>query len=136
MNEHMIEQHNKYVKKGDIFYTLGDVFFGSRDEFKKMWPLLNGSKRLIVGNHDDIIFLSSGGFFKKVLESRTFNEFGLIMTHRPAEPSQMWDYKKDRPLLSIHGHIHHNPSPEGLYKNVSMEAIDYTPINIEDLRLY
>ena len=135
MDEHMIDQHNKMVKQGDIFYCLGDVFFGDKDKFKKLWPRLNGKKRLIVGNHDDIIFLSSGGFFSKVQESRTWREFGLIMTHRPAEPSQMWDHKQDLPLMSIHGHIHQNKSPEGLYKNMSMEAIDYTPMNIEDLRI-
>jgi calcineurin-like phosphoesterase family protein len=135
MNDHMIEQHNKFVKAGDIFYTLGDVLVGNKEEFKKLWPRLNGKKRLIVGNHDDIIFLSSGGFFGKVHESRRWREFGLLMTHRPAEPSQMWDHKQDLPLLSVHGHIHHRKSPEGRYRNVSMEAIDYKPINIEDLRI-
>jgi calcineurin-like phosphoesterase family protein len=123
------------VKQGDIFYCLGDVFFGDKEDFKKLWPRLNGKKRLIVGNHDDIIFLSCGGFFSKVAESRQWREFGLIMTHRPASNSQMWDYKQDLPLLSVHGHIHDKPSPEGLYKNMSMEAIDYTPVNIEELRI-
>jgi calcineurin-like phosphoesterase family protein len=135
MNDHMIEQHNKYVKPGDIFYTLGDVLFGIKEDFKKLWPRLNGSKRLIVGNHDDIPFLSSGGFFQKVMESREFREFGLMLTHRPAEISSMWDFKKDLPLKSVHGHIHQNPSPEGLYVNMSMEAINYTPVNIEELRI-
>ena len=135
MDNHMIEQHNKMVKPGDIFYCLGDVFFGNRETFKKLWPRLNGRKRLIVGNHDDIPFLCSGGFFQKVQESRQFREFGLILTHRPAEPTQMWDHRQDLPLFNLHGHIHQNESPPGMYKNMSMEAIDYTPINIEELRI-
>lgn len=35
-------------------------------------------------------------------------------------------YQKD-------GHIHQNSSPDGPYFNVSVEAIDYTPVNIEDI---
>jgi calcineurin-like phosphoesterase family protein len=66
MDEHMIERWNSVVKQGDVVYHLGDVAIlkTQSDEqwFKKNWARLNGSKRLIVGNHDDIKFLSSGGF--------------------------------------------------------------------------
>jgi calcineurin-like phosphoesterase family protein len=33
----------------------------------------------------------------------------------------------------VHGHIHQNPSPEGRYINMSVEAINYTPVDIEDI---
>ena len=39
----------------------------------------------------------------------------------------------DGSLLNVHGHIHSNPSPEGPYKCVCVEQINYTPVNIEDL---
>lgn len=139
MNEHMIEQHNKHVKKGDIFYTLGDVVMGDKEWFKTNWPRLNGSKRLIVGNHDDIPFLASGGFFKKVQMWRMFPEFGLMFSHVPLHKSSLRRGAPDDPdapvLLNVHGHIHQNPSPEGPYRNVSVEATDYTPVNIEELRV-
>ena len=143
MNEYMIEQHNKYVKKGDIFYTLGDVFIGDKEDFQKFWPKLNGSKRLIVGNHDDIKYLSSGGFFQKVSMWRMFPEFGLMFSHVPLHSSNLLRLKEKGgrwpedcvSLLNVHGHIHQNPSPEGPYRNVSVEAIDYTPVHIEELRV-
>lgn len=143
MDEHMFERWNSVVKPGDIVYHLGDVVMGDKEWFKKNWPKLNGSKRLIVGNHDDIPFLSSGGFFAKVQMWRMWTEFGLVFSHVPMHPSNLlrmvkkdgkWPEDCDS-LVNIHGHIHQNPSPEGPYRNVSVEAIDYTPVNIEDLRV-
>jgi calcineurin-like phosphoesterase family protein len=143
MDEHMIEQWNSVVKQGDIVYHLGDVVIGDKEWFKKNWPRLNGSKRLIVGNHDDIPFLSSGGFFKKVQMWRMFPEFGLMFSHVPLHINSLYRYPpKDSTetfepvaMLNVHGHIHQNPSPEGPYRNVSVEAINYTPVNIEELRI-
>jgi calcineurin-like phosphoesterase family protein len=143
MDDHMFERWNSVVKAGDIVYHLGDVVMGDTEWFKKNWPRLNGSKRLIVGNHDDIKFLSSGGFFQKVGMWRMFTEFGLMFSHVPLHPSNLLHLSKKggkypedcETLLNVHGHIHHNLSPEGPYKNVSVEATDYTPINIEDLRI-
>jgi calcineurin-like phosphoesterase family protein len=142
MDEHMIEQWNSVVKQGDIVYHLGDVVIGDKEWFKKNWPRLNGSKRLIVGNHDDIPFLSSGGFFKKVQMWRMFPEFGLMFSHVPLHINSLYRYPpKDSTetfepvaMLNVHGHIHSNPSPEGLYRCVCVEQIDYTPVNIEELR--
>lgn len=145
MDEHMIERWNSVVKQGDIVYHLGDVVIGDQEWFKVNWPQLNGSKRLIVGNHDDIKFLSSGGFFKKVSMWRMFPEFGLLLSHVPLNINSLYRYgSKDdfenpivepELMLNVHGHIHQNPSPEGPYRNVSVEAINYTPVNIEELRV-
>jgi calcineurin-like phosphoesterase family protein len=147
MDEFMMDRWNETVSEGDIVYHLGDVFIGDKDRFKRMWPKLKGSKRLIVGNHDDIKFLSSGGFFKKVQMWRMFPEFGLLLTHVPVHPSNLrifaaeGDYEEgdvgrvQKQFLNVHGHIHQNPSPEGPYRNMSVEAIDYTPVNIEEVRI-
>lgn len=143
MDEHMIERWNSVVKQGDIVYHLGDVVMGDQEWFKKNWPRLHGSKRLIVGNHDDIKFFASGGFFQKVSMWRMFPEFGLMLSHVPLHESGLLrlvdkngKYPEDaETLLNIHGHIHQNPSPDGPYRNVSVEAINYTPVNIEELRV-
>lgn len=133
MNEVMVENWNSVVKPGDKVYHLGDVFFGLKDEFKKLWPKLNGSKRLIVGNHDDIKFLSSGGFFQKASMWRVFSEFGLLLTHTPQHQSALTG--KRNGLLNVHGHIHQNPSPDGPYKCVCVEQTNYTPVNLEELKV-
>lgn len=131
MDETMVSRWNQVVKKGDKVYHLGDVFFGSKDRFKSLWPRLNGSKRLVVGNHDDIKFLSSGGFFQKIMMWRVFTEFGLILTHTPQHQSALTG--KRTSLINVHGHIHQNLSPEGPYKCVCVEQTNYTPVHIESL---
>lgn len=145
-DEHLIDRWNAVVKPGDKVYHLGDVVMGAtqgRGWFKKNWPRLNGSKRLVVGNHDDIKFLASGGFFAKVSMWRMFTEFGLLLTHVPVhEKSAMLWGSKDTGLrvepfqmLNVHGHIHENPSPPGPYRCVCVEQTNYTPVNIEELRI-
>jgi calcineurin-like phosphoesterase family protein len=134
MNETMIQNWNSVVQPGDKVYTLGDVFFGDRDYFKRMWPRLNGSKRLIVGNHDDIPFLASGGFFGKVEMWRVFADFNIIMSHVPLHESSLYRSKNlDSPMLNVHGHIHQHKSPPGPYKSVCVEQTNYTPVHIEEL---
>lgn len=143
MNECMLDNWNSVVSPGDKVYHLGDVTMGHNEEFLKFWPKLNGSKRLIVGNHDDIKFLSTGGLFAKVQMWRMFPEFGLMFSHVPLHINSLYRYpSKDSTetfepvaMLNVHGHLHQIPSPEGPYRNVSVEAIDYTPINIEELRI-
>lgn len=62
-----------------------------------------------------------------------WNSLGLFFSSRDSGSrtprlSSTFIYQRD-------GHIHQNPSPEGPYRNVSVEAIDYTPVNIEELRV-
>lgn len=143
MDEYMITQWNRYVKPGDKVYHLGDVVMGDHEWFKKNWPRLNGSKNLIVGNHDDIKFLSSGGFFKKVQMWRMLPEFGLLLSHVPLHINSLYRWgskdgdtvvKDPELLLNVHGHIHQNASPEGPYLNVCVEQTGYRPMNIDELR--
>lgn len=136
MNEYMLDRWNETVKPQDIVYHLGDVMMGPKEDFQSFFPKLHGSKRLIVGNHDDIKYLTNGGFFKKVQMWRMFPEFGLLLTHVPIHESGLYRRSKDKSLLNVHGHIHHNLSPTEHHRNVSVEAIDYTPIHIEDVRIW
>lgn len=142
MDEHMIERWNSVVKPGDIVYHLGDVVMGDHEWFKSNWPRLHGSKRLIVGNHDDIKFLASGGFFAKVGMWRMFPEFGLMLSHVPLHESSLLrlidksgKYPEDcETLVNIHGHTHQHGSPHGPYLSVCVELREYTPVHIEDLQ--
>ncbi len=137
MNEYILDKWNSVVKPGDKVYHLGDVFFGAKDEFTQFFNRLNGSKRLIVGNHDNIKFLARGNFFQKIQMWRMFPEYNLLFTHLPVHPSSL---RRGAPtddvptMTNVHGHIHQNSSPEGKYINVSVEALDdYTPIHIDEL---
>jgi calcineurin-like phosphoesterase family protein len=138
MNEAMIENWNSVVKPGDKVYHLGDVLFGHNKQewMNNNWPRLNGSKRLVIGNHDNVRFLTVGGFFKKVMLWRQFNDWGLLLTHVPVHPSTLNEDHRfgKKPITNVHGHIHQNKSPEGPYKCVCVEQTNYTPVNIEELK--
>lgn len=137
MNETMIQRWNEVVRPGDKVYHLGDVVMGQDQEgwMKRNWPRLLGQKRLIVGNHDNIKMLSSGGFFAKVALWRVFKEFGLILSHIPLHSSSLLrGAGEGAQMTNVHGHIHQNPSPRGPYRCVCVEQTDYRPVNIETLR--
>jgi len=145
MNEYMIEKWNSVVKPGDIVYHCGDVVIGPKDKFLPLFKRLNGSKRLIVGNHDDIKFMAKKELFTKIMMWRMFREFGLLLSHVPLHESSLrrgppgheYDPEHNKnTLLNVHGHIHQNESPPGPYRCVCVEHVDYTPVNIEDLRIW
>ena len=130
MDEYMIDRWNSVVKQGDIVYHLGDVFFGDKQEFRKKFNRLAGKKRLVAGNHDDIKWIAKSEMFSKILIFRMLPDYGLIATHVPIHQDSL----KMKDLTNVHGHYHHNPSPPGPYKCVSVEQVDYTPVSIKELR--
>ena len=141
MDETMIENWNRVVKPGDTVYHLGDVFFGNKDTFRSIWARLTGSKRLILGNHDDAKFLIENGLVQKVTVWKEFHERDLLLSHIPLDPSSLRRYRhgrhdeENRMLLNVHGHIHQNPSPTKHHRCVCVEHINYTPIHIEELKV-
>tara|TARA_R110000744_G_C19102255_1_gene533713 strand:- start:92 stop:547 length:456 start_codon:yes stop_codon:yes gene_type:complete len=130
MDERIIEGWNSVVKTGDKVYHLGDVFFGSKETFKSNWNRLKGSKRLLLGNHDDAKFLAAGGFFKKIGLWRIFKEHGVTLSHVPLHEGSF-----RHSVVNVHGHTHTRKSPEGPYRCVCVEQTNYVPLNLEELRV-
>lgn len=127
MNQTMIENWNRVVRKDDRVFHLGDVGFGSQEELVKIVQQLNGRKHLVLGNHDRKKF----NWFKAGFES--FSRFPIILdnffilSHEPV-------YLNDSmPYANIHGHIH-SRLMTGNYFNVSVEIIGYEPFLFEDIK--
>lgn len=133
MNECMSDNWNSVVNVGDIVYHLGDVYFGNKDEAVKIIKKLNGRKRLIVGNHDNIKDVVKLGMFQKVNMWRMFPEFGLLLTHVPVHESSLHPQRENM-LINLHGHIHERKSPTDKHINMCVEVNNYTPVNMEELR--
>lgn len=142
MNEEMRENWNRVVKDGDIVYHLGDVYMGKQSDpenVRKFLSSLKGRKRLILGNHDNGKDQILHHVFQKISMWRMFSEFGLLLTHVPVHESSLYrgvtgNEESPPKLLNVHGHIHDKRSPSKDHKCVCVEQINYTPINIEDLR--
>ena len=137
MNEVLVENWNSVVKPQDKVYHLGDVYMGGgflREETVKLLKSLNGHKRLILGNHDNGKDQILHSCFEKIDVWRMFPEFGLLLTHIPVHESSL-DRGMGVEMMNIHGHIHNKESPTENHYNVSVEKINYTPVNIGSLRI-
>lgn len=140
MDEEMVKRWNEVVKDGDKVYHLGDVVM-SKKHITTMLRL-NGSKRLILGNHDLLGVREYLKYFKEVYAIRVLED--VTLTHVPLHPESITQRWK----TNVHGHTHannmyrnrhysaHGPDREldPLYYNVSVEQIDYRPIEFSELR--
>lgn len=156
MDECLSDNWNSVVKKGDKVYHLGDVYFGQRmkkgeEHWGSFFSKLNGSKRLILGNHDDGKDKNLLNSFAKIMMWRMMPELGILMTHVPVHPSalirreskQVWInedqkyeiHEQEWKLVNVFGHIHNNKAPDGPYRCVCVEHTNYTPIPLESLRI-
>jgi calcineurin-like phosphoesterase family protein len=127
MDEALVENWNKTIGKNDKVYHLGD--FCINKKALSIGYRLNGRKILIKGNHD-IFKLKDYTFFDDIRAYHVLNNY--ILSHIPIHPSS-----KGRFNLNIHGHTHanvvldHEGIPDPWYCPVSVEHINYTPIDFQ-----
>lgn len=128
MEECIIDRWNSTVAPQDLVYHLGDFAWKTEDA-KRVRPKLNGSIRLIVGNHDDIPSLAAAGIFQRIELWRQFREIGLTASHIPMRIDQLRHGAKN-----LHGHVHGNVEGlEAFHRDVSVESIDFTPVNFDEI---
>lgn len=143
MNETLTRNYNSVVGVKDTVYFLGDVTFTNR-LLHEIMPQLKGEKRLILGNHDCLRPDEYLKYFKKIYSARKWNTDPRIMLcHYPLHI----DANHPKPYICVHGHIHEkviygrfptreNPDlvlEDPRYFNVSVERINYTPIELEEM---
>jgi calcineurin-like phosphoesterase family protein len=126
MDETLIQNWNKVVKPTDKIYHLGDVAIARRG--LDCLARCNGDKILIRGNHDIFKLKDYTQYFRDV---RGYNVIdGFIFSHIPLHPESKGRFK-----ANIHGHLHSNKLDDKFYFNVSVEQINYTPINFEEIKI-
>ena len=131
MDEEMVKRHNEVVRDGDKVYMLGDVSI--KKQFLSSVGRLNGSKRLIRGNHDIFNIKDYLQYFTEVYATRVLDD--MILSHIPLHPESI----TERFGTNVHGHTHANQvmingHPDCRYLCVSVEQINYTPISIDEVR--
>lgn len=131
MDEEIIERWNKKVSPNDKVYVLGDVAM-SRKHISTIGRC-NGTKVLIKGNHDLFKLSDYTPYFKDIRGSHKLDSF--ILTHIPIHPESVARWTSG----NIHGHLHsYNVRKDGVkddrYFCVSVEQIDYAPIDFEEIR--
>lgn len=138
MDELMVQKWTENIKPDDKVYHLGDVMFGDKERFNKLWARLPGHKRLILGNHDDGHFLAGVNpvngqhYFEKIMVWRFFREYDLILTHVPMQLENTYEGEQ-KAYWNVHGHIHNNPPATSRHINISVEQTGYGPVHLETL---
>lgn len=126
MDEVLVENWNKVVGPSDRVYHLGDVAINRR--CLPVLGRLKGRKKLIRGNHDIFKLKDYAPYFDDLCGVYVLAD--MILSHIPSPP----DCITKRFGTNVHGHLHANKRPEPFYFNVSCEQIDYTPIEIGEVR--
>lgn len=145
MNEAIIERYNKIVTDEDIVYVLGDLCLGGGSEEilyenKKLIESLNGSLKVILGNHDTSNRIQMYQECKNVevlgyADLIKFGKYHFYLSHYPTLTTNLDDNKslKHR-ILNLYGHTHqgsnfYNDNPT-MY-HVGVDSHRCKPINIE-----
>lgn len=132
MNEYMIETHNEIVKPEDTVYFGGDVTFKKKD--LALVGRMNGKKILIRGNHDKCAKIKDYlEYFKDVIAVKCYNDHGIIVSHYPIHKDSLWQHRRGRPIINVHGHTHQNVLDDPQYINMCVEVLNYRPIDFDQL---
>lgn len=143
MNEALIQNWNERVGQYDIVYHLGDFAFLPYDALKRTARRLNGTKHLILGNHDKTIIqsqndlLSSGTFasIQNYVELRHAGEFFCLFHYG----QRVWN-KSHRGSIHLYGHSHGSLPPFGKSVDVGVDCkeitADYRPVSVDEVIAY
>lgn len=133
-DETIIARHNSLVHPSDRVYLLGDVCISRRS--CSVLGRLMGRLVLVKGNHD-IFQLKDYLPYVDDIRSYVVQKDGdgnkVILSHIPIHPESLGRWGRN-----IHGHLHHNRvltpvgHPDPSYICVSMEHIDYAPVQIHE----
>jgi calcineurin-like phosphoesterase family protein len=127
MDREMIARWNAVVGPKDTVYHLGDVVINRR--CLATLNHLNGDKRLILGNHDIFDHTDYLKYFKRLHGSMKLDN--LLLSHIPLHIDSVAPWS----LANVHGHIHAQDIDHGKYLNVSVEMIDYRPVELSELKM-
>ena len=125
MDEALINNWNRVVSDRDRVYVLGDLAINRRAV-----PTVgrcNGRKVLVKGNHDIFKIDDYLPYFDDIRAYVVQPANKLIMSHIPIHPQQL----SERFTLNIHGHLHSRKIDDPRYKCVSVEHIDFTPVDLD-----
>ena len=153
MDRSIIESWNKLVAKDDEVYHMGDFAFATPDRIKHILENLNGSKRLIVGNHDrqaNRMFEYGFSYVTPNLRGLELKDHTLAnLSHYPYRGTDDPHHKtkfdnknlEDDGRLLICGHVHTAwKTIPGKFKNhminVGMDQWDYKPVSEDQLIAY
>lgn len=120
----LVAAHNSRITKRDTVWFLGDVGF-CKEAIERNLPKMNGTKNLILGNHDHYGFEFYSTFFNKVKALQAYKDG--VLTHVPLHNRSL-----DRWRRNYHGHIHSNEPFSEQHVNCCVERCEGVPRTLEE----
>lgn len=129
-DETIIERWNARVAPGDEVWHLGDFSYRApTDRAAALFARLRGTKRLVVGNHDNdavkaLPWAEVANYAKIKCEGET-----VVLFHYPLrEWDQFW-----RGTLHLHGHVHGTHAATRRSCDVAVDVWDFAPVGLTRL---
>ena len=133
MNNKILSNWKNMVKDKDEIWNLGDVAMCEMKKVENLKPIITsmpGHKILILGNHDytDLNYWKEVGFHEVYKYPIIYNKW-FILSHDIVFLNEHIPYK------NIHGHTHDKSMDSPQYVNVSLEKINYQPVDLDKLMI-
>lgn len=134
-DEFMKHQLRKCYGKRNILWLLGDTIFHIAHE-NFMVELCNNFQHVhnVLGNHCTQTPMREG-IQRRLYSSHNnyhvhgmISKYGFWINHSPIHEVEL------RGKKCVHGHVHNQTLDDDRYLNVSAEAINYTPLTLEEIR--
>lgn len=124
----LVELWNQRITKRDLVWVLGDTAMSV--ESLDLMKYMNGTKRLVMGNHDLFDTQVYLKYFQKVYGVVRYKQ--MVLSHVPIHPKEM----AYRWKINVHGHIHHPEKDlqDPAYFNVNADVNGMVPIRLDELR--
>lgn len=136
MTEKLIENHNSAVKKGDLVYHLGDMFWRSLtvEQAVAIRQRLVGQHYYIYGNHCELfrhkILRDQFVWCRDVFNLKIQGLPNIWLSHYAHED---WN-GSHRGSYHLFGHVHGaKPNPVGLKMDVGVDLHDYRPVSLDEI---
>lgn len=148
MNQFLIDSWNNVVGKDDVIFCLGDFILNANSKtVDQIVNSLNGTKYLIVGNHEKSTLGSSylRSLWKDIHDITeifveddeiTYGEQHIVMCHYPMIA---WN-ASHRGSWQLFGHVHGGLSNKGIVKHspnqldVGVDCHNYSPISYQQIK--
>lgn len=160
MHRVLINNYNARVKESDVCYFLGDMGMGKKEVLRKVIRELNGTKVLILGNHDGNTYSMYDQGFDVVLNNATFymGEKRISMSHCPLpgiqreaperglKEGEHWHGERKNQRFTcrdltvdyhLHGHVHKPRDAEDRFTDrqydVGVPANNFCPVSLSEI---
>lgn len=143
MNEGLIKNWNETVGPDDTVFVLGDFVFGGVGKITDIMGRLNGTKRLVIGNHDGRCkpdkWVKLGFETAQHSDLVVVDDRALLCSHFPWREyqhdertfKQQLEYNPTAWLL--HGHVHCEWKRKGNMINVGVDQWNYRPVSLDEI---